>query len=293
MAQNVLEVRDLKKTFKTGFIPRPVSILKGVSFSLPKGSITGFLGPNGSGKTTSIKCIFNLIFPDSGTIHFFDKQTLSNEVLKKVGFLPERPYFYSYLTGKEFLTFYGRLSGAYSNRHELMARVSQLLKRVGLSHAENRLLKDFSKGMLQRIGIAQSLIHRPELVIFDEPQSGLDPDGRIEVVNIIRETAKEGTTVFFSSHLLPDAERLCDRLVVMRQGIICYEGPTRDLLHETSQAATIFYTESGVSRNLAVPDNETLHKELERLLREKKSIHEVRREHITLEEAYAKIASPR
>ncbi len=239
MNKNVLEVRDLKKTFKSGFIPRPVNVLKGVNFSLPKGSVTGFLGANGAGKTTSIKCILQLIFPDSGSIRFFGDLPLSRDVLRKIGFLPERPYFYSYLTGREFLNFYGKLSGAFATRNELNTRIKQLLNRVGLDEAGDRLLKDYSKGMLQRIGIAQSLIHRPELVIFDEPQSGLDPDGRIEVANIIRETAKEGTTIFFSSHLLPDAEKLCDRLVVMRQGTICYEGQTQNLLgsHATLEEA--------------------------------------------------------
>lgn len=244
MSSNVLEVRDLKKTFKSGFIPRPVNVLKGVNFSLPKGSVTGFLGANGAGKTTSIKCILQLIFPDSGSIHFFDGQKLSMDVLKRIGFLPERPYFYSYLTGREFLNFYGKLSGAFSSRNDMAERISQLLKRVGLEYAGDRLLKDFSKGMLQRIGIAQSLIHRPDLVIFDEPQSGLDPDGRIEVANIIRETAKEGTTVFFSSHLLPDAEKLCDRLIVMKQGTICYEGATHELLRHAGQGTNMSLEEA-------------------------------------------------
>jgi ABC-2 type transport system ATP-binding protein len=287
MAKVVLEVRDLKKTFKSGFIPRPVTVLKGVSFKLPRGSVTGFLGANGAGKTTTIKCILQLIFSDSGTIQFFDGQELSSEVLKKIGFLPERPYFYSYLTGKEFLNFYGRLSGT----PDLNSRIDGLLKRVGLEHARDRLLKDFSKGMLQRIGIAQALMHRPELVIFDEPQSGLDPDGRIEVANIIRETAKEGTTIFFSSHLLPDAEKLCDRLVVMKQGKICYEGATRDLLQQTGKGAVIYYNSEGIVKTLNVDDDGSLQKELSRLVAEKKTIQEVRREHVSLEEAYSRLAT--
>lgn len=288
---NVLEVRDLKKSFKAGFIPRKVEVLKGVNFSLPKGSVTGFLGANGSGKTTSIKCILQLIFADSGTVHFFDGLPLSPEVLKRIGFLPERPYFYSYLTGKEFLNFYGKLSGVFKSREDLNERISQLLKRVGLSHAADRLLKDFSKGMLQRIGIAQALMHRPDLVIFDEPQSGLDPDGRLEVANIIRETAKEGTTIFFSSHLLPDAERLCDRIVVMKQGLMCYEGPTRELLHQTGKGATIYYTSEGKLKSLQVDDDKILQQEISRLIGEKKPIQEIKREHVSLEEAYARLAT--
>ncbi|OQW47193.1 MAG: hypothetical protein A4S09_15465 [Proteobacteria bacterium SG_bin7] len=287
---NVLEVRDLKKNFKAGFVPRTVEVLKGVSFSLPKGTVTGFLGANGAGKTTSIKCILQLIFPDSGSIRFFDGLSLSADVLKRVGFLPERPYFYSYLTGKEFLNFYGRLSGAFRSRSDLTERITQLLRRVGLNHAGNRLLKDFSKGMLQRIGLAQALMHRPDLVIFDEPQSGLDPDGRLEVANIIRETAREGTTIFFSSHLLPDAEKLCDRLVVMKQGKICYEGSTRELLHQTNRGATIYYSAEGNLKTLNVEDDKKLQVEISRLINDKKVIQEIKREHVSLEEAYARLA---
>lgn len=288
---NVLEVRDLKKKFKAGFIPRTVEVLKGVNFNLPKGSVTGFLGANGAGKTTSIKCILQLIFPDSGSIRFFDGLPFSAEVLKRIGFLPERPYFYSYLTGREFLNFYGKLSQAFRNRADLDERVSHLLKRVGLSHAADRLLKDFSKGMLQRVGLAQALMHRPDLVIFDEPQSGLDPDGRLEVANIIRETAKEGTTIFFSSHLLPDAEKLCERLIVMKQGKICYEGPTRDLLHQTNKGATIYYSADGALKTLNVEDDKKLQVEISRLVGEKKVIQEIKREHVSLEEAYARLAT--
>lgn len=288
---NVLEVRDLKKNFKAGFIPRTVEVLKGVNFSLPKGSVTGFLGANGAGKTTSIKCILQLIFPDSGSIHFFDGHVLSADVLKRIGFLPERPYFYSYLTGREFLNFYGRLSGVFKTRADLSERIVQLLKRVGLSHAGDRLLKDFSKGMLQRVGLAQALMHRPDLVIFDEPQSGLDPDGRLEVANIIRETAREGTTIFFSSHLLPDAEKLCERLIVMKQGKICFEGATRDLLHQTNKGATIYYSADGSLNTLNVEDDKELQVEISRLLGENKVIQEIKREHVSLEEAYARMTT--
>lgn len=289
MSKNVLEIIDLKKTFKSGFIPKPVLVLKGVSFSIPKGSVTGFLGANGCGKTTSIKCILQLIFPDSGKILFFDGQEFSKDIKRRIGFLPERPYFYSYLTGREFLTFYGQLSEAFKTRGELNSRVDELLKRVGLQHASDRLLKDYSKGMLQRIGIAQSLVHRPDLVIFDEPQSGLDPDGRLEVAKIIRETAKEGTSVFFSSHLLPDAERLCDRIVMMKKGQICYEGSVQDLLQDTSQSSTIYYSQGGAVKSKTVSTVESLQNEIQSILNMKLSIQEIRREHVSLEDAYERV----
>lgn len=226
---SILKVENLKKSFKKGFIPKTQQVLKGISFKLEPGTITGFLGANGAGKTTTMKCLLGLAFPDSGDIRFFGDQVLGPEVKRRIGFLPERPYFYEYLTGSEFLRFYGQLSGDFT-RNDLNSRIEHLLKRVDLWHAKDKKLRAYSKGMLQKIGVAQALIHKPELVILDEPKSGLDPDGRFYLSEIIKETAKEGASIFFSSHLLHDAEQLCQNLVIMKDGMVIYEGGTEALL---------------------------------------------------------------
>ncbi len=247
---NVLEVNGLRKSFRNPLTRQKVEALKGVSFNIQAGSITGFLGANGAGKTTSIKCLLELSFADAGEATWFGKSGLTNEAKSKIGFLPERPYFYEYLTGKEFLHFYGQISGRIPAR-DLEARVRQLLARVGLEHAGDRPLRGYSKGMLQRIGIAQALIHRPEFIILDEPMTGLDPDGRHEVREIIQEVAAQGTAVFFSSHLLPDAESLCEHLVILKKGELIFSGRTDVLLTGLSQTWQLVWTvpgESGVKQ---------------------------------------------
>src|SRR6185312_3622730 len=171
---NLLQVRDLKKSYKRGFIPKPTLVLKGLNFSVPEGTITGFLGANGAGKTTTMRCILGLDYPDSGEIELFG-QPLSLESKRRLGFLPERPYFYEHLTGVEFLEFYANLTCKWK-KQVLRDRIDELLKRVDLDFAKNRPLRTYSKGMQQKLGVAQALVHDPELVILDEPMSGLDPD---------------------------------------------------------------------------------------------------------------------
>jgi ABC-2 type transport system ATP-binding protein len=214
---------------------------------------------------------------------------LSSEAKSRIGFLPERPYFYEYLSGREFLLFYGQLSDE-SGDAQLSLRVNQLLDRVGLSHAGERPLRSYSKGMLQRIGIAQALIHNPEFIILDEPMTGLDPDGRLEVREIIRETAKSGTAVFFSSHLLPDAEQLCERLVILKQGELIFDGPTRELVGRVANGYRILAYRAGKPEQIDVATIESLQSEIDRLRREGFEIQEVRPLHLTLEEAFVRIA---
>ncbi|MCM2283078.1 MAG: ABC transporter ATP-binding protein, partial [Bdellovibrionaceae bacterium] len=244
MSQPCLRVRDLKKTYRRGFAGKKVEAVKGISFDIQPATITGFLGANGAGKTTTIKCLLNLAFADSGEVHYFGQSSLTSEAKQKIGFLPERPYFYEYLTGAEFLRFYGELSTSLKAA-DLKDRIERLLKRVGLTHAKDRQLRSYSKGMLQRVGIAQALVHEPEFIILDEPMTGLDPDGRYEVTEIIRETAKAGTAVFFSSHQLPDAERICDRLVILKLGHLIYEGTTNGFLDQTESGVLISYRPAG------------------------------------------------
>lgn len=241
--ETVLEVRNLKKSYKVPFSNKKVEALKGVSFKIEAGTITGFLGANGAGKSTTIKCLLELSFADAGEIFYFGTKGLSKEVKSRIGFLPEHPYFYDYLTGREFLKFYGELSSRISSR-VLQSRIVEILERVGLAHAVDRPLRGYSKGMLQRIGIAQALIHQPEFIILDEPMTGLDPDGRNEVRDIIREVAGRGTAVFFSSHLLPDAETLCDSLVILKKGDLIYHGRTDTLMKQMISQWKILYRSS-------------------------------------------------
>ncbi|MCP2519103.1 ABC transporter ATP-binding protein [SCandidatus Aminicenantes bacterium Aminicenantia_JdfR_composite] len=237
---NALEIRELYKSFKTGFIPRKKEILKGISLSVKKGNIYGYLGPNGAGKTTTIKTILGLIFPDKGEIKIFGKNHLDIKAKQKIGFLPENPYFYDYLTAYEFLNFYARLSN--SNRKDNSKKINDLLNLVGLSAHSNLQLRKFSRGMLQRIGIAQALISDPELVILDEPLSGLDPIGRKEIRDVILRLRNEGKTIFFSSHILQDIEMICDQVGIIINGKIISEGRLEDLISEE-----ILYTEVTVS----------------------------------------------
>ncbi|MBC7741173.1 MAG: ABC transporter ATP-binding protein [Bdellovibrionaceae bacterium] len=217
----ILEVSNLKKTFKTDFYKRPQKVLKDISFSVDKGQFVGFIGPNGAGKTTTIKCLLEFIFPDSGQILFFgEKYKLEHR--QKIGFLPERPFFHEFLTGLEFLKLHWQLT---KNTSEgFTERAEEVLSQVKLSHAKYKKLKDYSKGMLQRIGIAQAIIMQPEFLILDEPMSGLDPDGRILIKEILRNLKQKKMTVLMSSHLLEDLDELCDQLVIIHSGKVEYAG---------------------------------------------------------------------
>lgn len=288
MTNSVLRVEGLDKTFRKGFAGS-VHALNGVSFRVEPGQITGFLGANGAGKTTTIKCLLELAFADSGEIYFFGEKGLSSNAKARIGFLPERPYFYEYLTGREFLRFYGELSTRL-RKIDLREQVESLLKRVGLGHAGDRPLRGYSKGMLQRIGIAQALIHRPELIILDEPMTGLDPDGRHEVREIIRETSRAGTAVFFSSHLLPDAEELCERLVILKKGQLAFEGPTTTLLEKVDPHFTIRYLDSNQMMSLTVQAIDELQDKIDFLRGQNKTVLEVKPGRLKLEEAFLKIA---
>lgn len=287
----VLEVSGLRKSYRNPLTRKKLEALKGVSFKILPGTITGFLGANGAGKTTTIKCLLELAFADAGEVIYFGEKGLSSEAKAKIGFLPERPYFYDYLTGREFLKFYASLSGRVG-RHELAGRITQLLERVGLSHAGDRPLRGYSKGMLQRIGIAQALIHRPEFIILDEPMTGLDPDGRHEVREIIREVAKQGTAVFFSSHLLPDAETLCEHLVILKKGDLVYHGRTDALMNQMASSWRIVYQSrpGDASATLTVSDLSQMQDQIDKLRAAGSSIVEVGLQRVSLEEIFVKMA---
>jgi len=237
---DAIKIENLKKSFRLGFIPKTREILKGISFSVKEGEIFGYLGPNGAGKTTTIKCLLGLIFPDAGTIEIFGQPHLSTRARQALGFLPENPYFYDYLTASEFLAFYADLFGL--PRDEKEKRIARLLKLVGLERAADLPLRKYSRGMLQRAGLAQALINDPKLVVLDEPLGGMDPLGRKEIRDIIVRFKDEGKTVFFTSHILQDIEMICDRVAIIVGGRIVKEGGLRDLVSEK-----VLFTEVTVS----------------------------------------------
>jgi ABC-2 type transport system ATP-binding protein len=224
----VLRIASLAKTFRKPFTGRRVEAVRGVSLEVRRGEIFGFLGPNGAGKTTTIKMLMGLIAPTGGTMEIFGKRAPAPEVMAHVGFLPENPYVYPYLSPREFVTLCARLSGM--GGRALDGKVEKILERVGMGHAMDRAVRALSKGMLQRVGLAAALVHGPELLILDEPMSGLDPMGRKEVRDIIAEEAKAGRTVFFSTHILGDVESLCDRVCILRRGEVVVSGILRELL---------------------------------------------------------------
>jgi ABC-2 type transport system ATP-binding protein len=225
----VIEVSGVSKSYPMGFWRKRVKVLVDLSLTVGRNEIVGFLGPNGAGKTTTIKIINRLAFPDAGKVAIFGQEAgLRPEFRRRIGFMPEQPYFYEYLTGEEFLGLCGHLNGL--GRREIAGRSRAMLERVGLDGAGRIAIRKYSKGMMQRLGLAQALLHDPELVVLDEPMSGLDPMGRMEVRNLIRELKAAGKTVFFSSHIISDVEALCDRVIMIHRGSKVAEGSVEELM---------------------------------------------------------------
>jgi ABC-2 type transport system ATP-binding protein len=217
MSAPAIEILGLTKDYPVGFWRKRMRrSLDSLSLQVEEGEVFGFLGPNGAGKTTTLKLLMGLIFPTSGTARVRGRSIDNVTMHREIGYLPEQPYFYDYLSARELLGYYARFHGFSSAERRL--RVDQSLERVGLTQAANVQLRKFSKGMLQRVGIAQAILHEPQVIFLDEPMSGLDPLGRREVRDIILELRRQGRTVFFSTHILSDAEMLCDRVAVLHQG---------------------------------------------------------------------------
>jgi len=227
---NIIEIENLSKDYEVGFFKkRKVRALDDLSLTVNRGQIFGFLGGNGAGKTTTIKILMGLLYPTSGTARILDKDISDVSMHQRIGYCPENPYFYDYLTASELMKYFGELfglGGAERNR-----RSSELLSKVGLEEKDwNKQLRKFSKGMLQRVGLAQALINEPEIVFFDEPMSGLDPIGRREIRELIVELREKGTTVFMSTHILSDVEALCDEVAILRRGRLTAMGKLDELL---------------------------------------------------------------
>jgi ABC-2 type transport system ATP-binding protein len=243
----VLRVHRLAKTFRKPFTGKRVEAVRGVSFDVRRGEIFGFLGPNGAGKTTTIKMLTGLIAPTSGEASLFGEPAPSPRAMRRIGFLPENPYVYPYLTPREFVTLCARLNGA--GGPDLAARVERTIARVGIAEAIDRPVQALSKGMLQRAGLAGALVHEPEMLLLDEPMSGLDPVGRKEVRDLIVEERAAGRTVLFSSHILGDVELLCDRVCILKKGEVVVLGTMQDLLGAGARRSEI--TLVGVSTALS------------------------------------------
>ncbi len=217
MTSPAIEIESLTKDYGVGFWRKQLRrALDGLTFTVERAEVFGFLGPNGAGKTTTLKLLMGLIFPTAGTARILGRSIEDVRMHRAIGYLPEQPYFYDYLTARELLDYFARFFGY--GAAERRERVARRLERVGLTAAADVQLRKYSKGMLQRVGIAQAILHDPEVVFLDEPMSGLDPVGRREVRDIILELKKQGRTVFFSTHILADAEMLCDRVAVLLAG---------------------------------------------------------------------------
>ena len=248
---HALEIQGLAKDYAVGFWKKTSrTALKSLHLNIAQGETFGFLGPNGAGKTTTLKLLMGIIFPTSGTATILGRDISDPEVKRKVGFLPEQPYFYDYLSAPELLDYYARLSGVPAGaRHK---RIAELLERVGLPDVGNKQLRKFSKGMLQRVGIAQAIIHDPAIVFLDEPMSGLDPVGRHDVRELIQQLKDQGKTIFFSTHILSDAEALCDRVGIIHKGELRGVGVVNDFRSSVADKTEVIWL--GASSLASVTD---------------------------------------
>jgi len=239
-----LEIENLTKDYTVGFWrKRPVRALDGLNLQVGSGEAFGFLGPNGAGKTTTLKILMRLIYPTAGEARILGRPLDDMQMRSRIGYLPEQPYFYDYLTAREFLVYCGAIFDL--PRAEAARRAEELLERVGLTEAADKHLRKFSKGMLQRVGLAQAMINDPDVLFLDEPMSGLDPLGRREVRDLIASLRGQGKTVFFSSHVLTDVEAMCDRVAILNRGRLIESGRLSDILK--SRGAELEAVVSGVS----------------------------------------------
>jgi ABC-2 type transport system ATP-binding protein len=243
----IVEIENLTKDYEVGFWKKKkVRALDGLDLQVERGQIFGFLGGNGAGKTTTIKLLMGLIFPTAGTARILGSDISDTRMHSRIGYLPENPYFYDYLTARELMMYFAELFGI--DTAERKRRTEELLTRVGLEEAAwDRQLRKFSKGMLQRTGLAQSLINNPEIVFMDEPMSGLDPMGRREIRELIASLREQGTTVFMSTHILSDIEVLCDRVAILRQGKLAATGKLDELLAQSGETQTFEMNISGIA----------------------------------------------
>jgi ABC-2 type transport system ATP-binding protein len=256
MPSPAIEIENLSKEYPFGFLNlKKKKSLENLSMQVQTGEVFGFLGPNGAGKSTTIKLLMRLIFPTSGSARILGKSIEDVSLHRDIGYLPEQPYFYDYLTAAELLDYFARFHGLKAaDRQE---RVQRMLKKVGLDTAKKIQLRKYSKGMLQRAGLAQAILHDPQVVVLDEPMSGLDPLGRREVRDIILELKKEGRTVLFSTHILSDAEMLCDRVGVIVGGKLRGVGTPGEMVGIQAQGMEILFELAAARKKSALLEKAT------------------------------------
>ncbi len=246
--KNIIEIEDIRKVYK-GFLNRKKNTaLNGISFIVNEGEIFGLLGPNGSGKTTTLKLLLGLVFPTEGKIWVFSKKPSNIAVKNRIGFLPEESYLYRFLTAQESLSFYADFFGM--NKSAKTERIDELLRMVGLENDRNRPVGEFSKGMARRLGLAQALINDPDLLLLDEPTSGLDPIGCREVKDLILGLREKGKTIVLCSHLLADVEDVCDRIAILNKGDMVVSGDMKDLLVDNDRLRVICRTGERTDKDL-------------------------------------------
>lgn len=284
----MIEFVSITKKFRNNFWEKEFYALDNVSFKINKGDMVGFLGANGAGKTTLIKSLMDFSRPTSGEIKFSPLLGLSNnEIKSNIGYLPERAYLYQHLTGREFLNFTGNINSL--KRDYLQKLIKEWSERIQIDHALDRQIRSYSKGMQQRLGFISALIHSPQFLVLDEPLSGLDPVGRRDFKKILRELNDQGTTIFFSSHIVSDVEELCNRVVFIEKGKLIYDGPIIDLvLKNSNDLYTVTYLRNGITEMVGVSESDK-NKTLEQLMRENCNILNLNKDTLTLEEIIYKI----
>ena len=285
--EGFLRVEKLSKSFRKHFWSAQTPVLKELSFGLPQGTATGFLGANGSGKSTTFKCLLSLLKKDSGEV-FFKAQPLQFEDFSQIGFLPEQPRFYEELTAQECLYFYIGLKAPLTTK--LKDKIHEGLKKLDLYAYKDKALKTFSKGMLQKVGVLQSLIPSSELLILDEPFSGLDPESRFVVAELLEQELQQGTTLFLSSHIFQDVEKICDRLLLIKQGSLIFEGDFSSFRNKQSQARKkILYFLNDKKQSCICPSEKQAQEKLQSLLKQGAVILSLQSEGQNLEDQYKQI----
>ncbi|MCK9426153.1 MAG: ABC transporter ATP-binding protein [Ignavibacteriaceae bacterium] len=255
---NIIEIENLSKTFSTFFGKKTVTALTNVSLSIEQGTIFGLLGQNGAGKTTLIKVLLGIVYPTSGSCKMFEEDFTNIHLKKRIGFLPENHKFPNYMTGKEVLTFFGKLSGL-ENLH-LTKRIDEMLELVQMTKWSKSKIKTYSKGMMQRLGLAQAMLNNPDLLFLDEPTDGVDPIGRKEIRNVLLALKEEGKTIFLNSHLLSEVELITDRVAVLHKGKIIREGNVHELTDKKEEYKIVVDAELDFLLDAIIKEKYTLQK---------------------------------